>query len=163
MEESPPVALALEAMGVPHKVFRHNGPVNSLEQAANERDQTPEQVIRSILFRTGQNVYRMVLVAGPGQISWRDLRKLLGQSRLTMAKPEEVLTVTGYAVGTVGPFGLATTLPILVDRSVLAQEEVSLGSGVRGVAVILRTDDLMQALRNSLGSVEVVELRSKST
>jgi Cys-tRNA(Pro)/Cys-tRNA(Cys) deacylase len=94
------------------------------------------------------------LVAGPQQISWRNLRKHLGQSRLTMAKPDEVLAVTGYRVGTVGPFGLAQMMPILVDCSVLAQGEVSLGSGVRGVAVIVRTDDLMRAL----GAVDVVDL-----
>lgn len=160
MQQPPPVALALEAMGIPHRVFRHNGAVSSLEQAADERDQTPAQVIRSILFRIGQETYRMVLVAGPQQISWRNLRKHLNQSRLTMAKPDEVLTVTGYAVGTVGPFGLTQPLSILVDRSVLAQEEVSLGSGVRGVAVIMRTVDLMQALRDSSNEVDVVDLRS---
>ena len=160
MQQSPPVALALEKMGVPHRVFRHGGPVNSLEQAADERDQTPQQVIRSILFRTGQDTYRMVLVAGPEQISWRNLRRHLNQSRLTMAKPREVFVVTGYAVGTVGPFGLTRPLPILVDRSVLVQEEVSLGSGVRGVAVIMRTVDLMQALRDSFNDVDVVDLRS---
>ena len=161
MQQSPPVSLALEKMGIPHQMFRHDGPVNSLEQAADERDQTPQQVIRSILFRTGQDAYRMVLVAGPEQISWRNLRKHLGQSRLTMAKPDEVLTVTGYAVGTVGPFGLTQPLPILIDRSVLAQDEVSLGSGVRGVAVIMCTTDLMQALRDSFNEVDVVDLRSE--
>jgi Cys-tRNA(Pro)/Cys-tRNA(Cys) deacylase len=156
MDQSPPVADALIAMDIPYQLFRHDGPVNSLEQAATERGQLPEQVIRSILFRTGQDAYMMVLVAGPEQISWRNLRKHLGQSRLTMAKPDEVLTVTGYRVGTVGPFGLAQMVPILVDRSVLAQGEVSLGSGVRSVAVIVRTEDLMRAL----GAVDVVDLCS---
>ncbi len=155
MDKSPPVAVALESLGIPHQVFRHEGPVTSLEQAADERGQSPDQIIRSILFRIGQDAYRMVLVAGPDQISWRNLRKHLGQSRLTMAKPDEVLDVTGYRVGTVGPFGLAQPVPILVDRSVLDQDEVSLGSGVRGVAVIMRTDDLVAVL----GDVEIVDLR----
>jgi prolyl-tRNA editing enzyme YbaK/EbsC (Cys-tRNA(Pro) deacylase) len=49
-------------------------------------------------------------------------------------------------VGTVGPLGLKTTVPVLVDETVLAQEEVSIGSGVRNVAVILRVEDLLRAL-----------------
>lgn len=153
---SPPVALALAEMDVPHRVFRHQGPVTSLAQAARERGQLPAQVLRSILFRVGEDAYMMALVAGPDQISWRALRNHLGRSRLTMATPDEVLAVTGYAVGAVGPFGLRQPVPIVVDRSVLAQQEVSLGSGLRGVAVILSTKNLMDAL----GEVDIIDLRS---
>jgi prolyl-tRNA editing enzyme YbaK/EbsC (Cys-tRNA(Pro) deacylase) len=34
----------------------------------------------------------------------------------------------------------------LVDAGVLAQEEVSIGSGERGTTVILRSEELMRAL-----------------
>ena len=142
----PPVSQALTALDIPHRVFRHEQPVNSLEQAAQDRGQKPEQVLRSILFRLGQEQYAMVLMAGPGQISWKALRQHFGQSRLTMATPEEVLAVTGYPIGAVAPFGLPKPLPVLVDESVTAQEEVSLGSGVRGTAVILKVTDLLRAL-----------------
>ena len=145
----PPVALALTEMGVPHRVFRHPGPVHSLEQAAQERGQRLEQVVRSILFRLSKGSYGMVLIAGPDQISWKALRAYLGQSRLTLAKREEVLQVTGYELGAVSPFGLPAPLRILVDESVLAQEVISIGSGVRGVTVIMRTNDLMRALDGS--------------
>ena len=94
-KQPPPVSLALTAAGIPHHVFRHPGPVSSLEQAAEERDQQPNQVVRSILFRLGKGQFAMVLMAGPDQISWKALRAYLGQSRLTTAKREEVLEVTG--------------------------------------------------------------------
>lgn len=144
--ESPPVSLALEQLGVPHQVFRHPDPVTSLEQAAAERNQRPEQVVRSIVFRLSKGEYLMVLMAGPDQISWSALRTYLGRSRLTTASREEVLQTTGYPLGAVAPFGLPAPMRILVDDSVLAQEELSLGSGVRGTAVILNSDDLMKAL-----------------
>ena len=66
----PPVAAALAALNIPHRVFRHSGPVHSLAQAAAERNQRPEQVVRSILFRLSEGRYTMVLVAGPAQVSW---------------------------------------------------------------------------------------------
>jgi Cys-tRNA(Pro) deacylase len=152
----PPVAAALTAQGIPHRVFRHAGPVRSLEQAAQERDQTPDQVIRSLLFRLGEDDFAMVLMAGPAQVDWRALRRYLGQSRLTTATEEEVLSVTGYPIGAVAPFGLPRPVRVLVDESVLAQDAVSLGSGVRGVAVILSTADL----RRALGDVEVGVFRA---
>lgn len=147
----PPVAQALAAQAIPHRVFRHAGPVNSLEQAAAERGQTPDQIIRSLLFRVGTDDFVMVLVAGPGQISWRALRRYLGQSRLTTATADEVVEITGYRPGAVAPFGLPRPVRVLVDESVFVPDEVSLGSGVRGTAVIVRRADL----RRALGEVEI--------
>ncbi len=152
--DNPPASIALESLGIPHQVFRHDGPVNSLEQAAQERGERPEQVVRSILFRLGEDQYIMALVAGPAQISWKRLRKYIGQSRLTMASEEEVLAVTGYRIGAVSPFGTTRSLRVLVDPGLLKEDEISLGSGVRGVAIVMKTKDLMRALRDP----EVVEL-----
>jgi len=159
MTESPPVSLELEKLNIPHRVFTHPGKVNSLEQAARERGQRPEQIVRSILFRISDDEYVMALVAGPAQISWKALRSYLGQSRLTMASKEEVLEVTGYPIGAVGPFGTARKLRVLVDPSVFVEEEISLGSGVRGTTVILKSANLKRAL----GEVEVVELLETSS
>src|SRR3954454_11673666 len=75
MPEQPPVAQALSALQIPYTVFTHPGPVNSLEQAASERGQQPEQVVRSLLFRLGEGDFAMVLMAGPAQVSWKVLRK----------------------------------------------------------------------------------------
>lgn len=111
MEAFPPLAsLVLTQMGIPHRVFVHAGPIESLEQAARERGQRPEQLIRSILFRTGKDEYLLALIAGTAQISWKALRAYLGQRRLTMAKEDEVLRVTGYPIGAVSPFGTARRL-----------------------------------------------------
>lgn len=157
-EQYTPVTWALTDKDVPYRLFRHPGPVKSLEQAARERGHRPEQVVRSILFRLAKGEYAMVLMAGPDQISWKALRSYLGQSRLTTASEEEVLTVTGYERGAVSPFGLPSPMRILVDDSLLDQEEISIGSGERGLTVILRTDDLM----NALGNVEVGQFRKSS-
>ena len=159
MTDFPPVSLELEKLGIPHRIFRHVGKVTSLEQAARERGQRPEQIVRSILFRTGEDEYLMVLVAGPAQISWKALRTYLGQSRLTMASEAEVLAVTGYPIGAVSPFGTARSLRVLVDASVFAEEEVSIGSGIRGTTIILKSEDLKRAL----GEVETVKLLETSS
>lgn len=146
-----PVTRALDEMDISYRFFVHPGPVRSLEQAARERGHRPEQVVRSILFRLEEDEFVMVLVAGPDQISWPALRSYLGHSRMTMASPEEVLETTGYPVGAVSPFGLPQPVRILVDRSVLEEEEISIGSGVRHTTVIMKRDDMLQGL----GEVEI--------
>lgn len=154
MLETPPVSRALSAMGIPHRVFHHPGPIHSLEQAAAERGQRPGQVVRSILFRVGKDEFIMALVAGPAQIAWPELRRYLGQSRLTMATENEVLAVTGYPTGAVSPLGLPRPLRVLLDPGVLNEAEISIGSGIRGVTVILASQDLVKALQ----PVEIVTL-----
>lgn len=149
--DTTPVTKELTRLNIPHRVFRHPGQVESLEQAARERGQRPEQVVRSLVFRLSKDEFAMVLMGGPEQVSWPALRAYLGQSRLTTATREEVLEVTGYEPGAVSPLGLPHPMRILVDRRVLAEEEISIGSGVRNTAVILKTVDLMRAL----GMVEV--------
>ena len=150
-----PVTRELDQKQISYELFTHDGPVRSLEQAAAERNQQPEQVVRSLLFRLAQDEFLMVLVAGPQQIDWKQLRRTLGQSRLTMAKPDELRRVTGYEMGAVAPFGLPTPVRVLVDQSVLNQKEISLGSGVRGTAVMLKTAALLKALGDG---VEIVSL-----
>ncbi len=127
--ELTPAIQYLRERQAPYRVFRHAGAVESLEQAAAERGQRSEQVVRSIVFRVGEDEFVMVLMPGPGQVPWKALRRYLGQSRLTMASEEELLRATGYRHGTVNPFGLPRPMRVLVDQGVLDQAEVSLGSG----------------------------------
>jgi prolyl-tRNA editing enzyme YbaK/EbsC (Cys-tRNA(Pro) deacylase) len=152
--EIPPASIALERMGVPHTLFHHQGSVESFEQAARERNQRPAQVVRSLLFRVREDEFALVLAAGPGQISWKVLRKVLGRSRISLATEDEVLAVTGYRIGTVSPFGLATRVRVLIEAGVLKEEEISIGSGIRNIAIIMKSAEL----RHALGEAEVVEL-----
>jgi prolyl-tRNA editing enzyme YbaK/EbsC (Cys-tRNA(Pro) deacylase) len=110
--------------------------------------------VRSILFQIRPDEFALVLVAGPGQIDWRKLRQLVKRSRVRMATEEEVLDVTGYRVGTVSPFGLKNPIRVVIDESVLKEEQLSLGSGVRNVAILMKSADL----RRALGEIEIVSL-----
>ncbi len=158
MIEQPPASIALEQLNIPHRLFRHETPVTSFEQAAADRNQRPEQIVRSILFQIRPEEFLMVLMAGRDQIDWRKLRQLVKRSRIRMATEEEVLAVTGYRVGTVSPFGLKTPVKILIDASVLQEEEISLGSGIRNTAIIMKSADLQRALDQA----EVVSLGENS-
>ena len=146
-----PATRALETLGIPHRLFRHPGPVTSLAQAAHERGQQPEQVVRSIVFRVAKGEFVMVLVAGAHQVSWPRLRRQLGQSRISLANEAELLSATGYVVGAVSPFGLPGPMPVLIDESVAAVDEISIGSGERGTTVIMRSADLLKALGGIAG------------
>jgi prolyl-tRNA editing enzyme YbaK/EbsC (Cys-tRNA(Pro) deacylase) len=152
------VTRELDARGVSYRLFSHPGPIHSLEQAAQERGQRPEQVVRSHLFRLSSGEFVMVLAAGPAQVSWPALRAFLGVTRITTATKQEVLERTGYESGAVSPFGLpvpdgsaSNKIRILADEGIFHDQEVSIGSGVRFTTVIMHSSDLQRAL----GEVEI--------
>jgi Cys-tRNA(Pro)/Cys-tRNA(Cys) deacylase len=158
MTQQPPASIALEKLNIPYQIFIHGTPVMSFEQAAADRNQRPEQIVRSILFQVRPEEFVMVLMAGREQVDWRKLRQLVKRSRIRMATEDEVLEVTGYRVGTVSPFGLRNQVKVLIDASVLKEEEISIGSGARNIAIILKSADLQRAL----GGVEVVPIGENS-
>jgi Cys-tRNA(Pro) deacylase len=159
----PPVSKALRKLGIPHRVFSHPGKLESLNQAAKERGQRPEQVVRSILFKISKGDYLMVLIAGGQQVDWTELSHHLGVSRIRLASTEEVVEITGYELGAVAPFGCPQQIRVLLDISVLAKREISIGSGVRGVAAILKSTDLVQALNEpeilEIGKMKLGKIR----
>lgn len=157
MTKEAPVSLALQKTNAPHRVFEHENPIKSIEQAAAERGQDVTQLVRSILFRVGKDEFMLVMVAGPGQLSWAALRAHLGQSRMTMATKDEVLSVTGYPIGTVAPIGLPQPIRLLADKNVFIHAEISFGSGKHGSAIIMQTEDFKKVL----GNVEIGEFLSK--
>lgn len=143
-----PAAEYLSEKKIPHSEFVHEGKVASIAQAAAERDQDVDQVVRSLLFRIKAGEYVMVLATGTRKISWKRMRAYYSQSRISMPGPDEVVEVTGYEVGTVNPFRLKTPIPILVDQSVRKRKEISIGSGVRGTGIVMKVGDLLRALEN---------------
>jgi Cys-tRNA(Pro)/Cys-tRNA(Cys) deacylase len=148
---STPATHALDLRAIPYRIFEHRNLPKSLEDAASERGQTTDQIIRTILFRYQKGNFFLTLAAGGMQVSWRKLRAHLRVSRISMATEEEVLEVTGYTVGSVSPMGLAHPIRILADIDVFNPDEISIGSGVRGVAIIMKSIDLKRAL----GEIEV--------
>lgn len=146
-----PVTCALTGLSIPFRVYRHDRPVRSIEQAARERGLTPQQIVRSLVFRLEDGSFVMLLMAGPARASWPKLRRHLGVSRLTTATPDEVLQVTGYRPGGVSPFGLPQALRLLADAGLLAQPTLSLGAGLPDMGVILAGADLFRALAPEVG------------
>jgi Cys-tRNA(Pro) deacylase len=146
MENSIPAARALDLLGIPYRIFQHAQPPESFEEAARQRGQSPAQIVRSIVFRLAEGQFIMVLMAGPGQISWKLLRAALGITRISMASEAEVLAATGFVRGAVTPLGYPHSMRVLADESVFVPDEISIGSGVRGIAIILKPTDLQSAL-----------------
>lgn len=134
-----------------HDVVRH-GRVGSLEEAAALRGVEPAAVIKTMVVRRGEDDHVFVLVPGDRVIDWPKLRTLLGERRLSMPDADEARAVTGYARGTITPFGSLRDLPVVADAS-LSGRVVSIGGGDHGVSVTVAGTDLLTALSAEVADV----------
>ena len=146
---------ALESSGIAYRVIRH-GPVRSLAEAARARGVEPADVVKTMVVRRGKGDYVFVLVPGDRAISWPRLRALLGVSRLSMPDATVARDVTGYERGTITPLGSATAWPVIADERLLGRE-ITLGAGDHGVAVAVRAEDVLEALRATVADVTQAE------
>ena len=102
------------------------------------------RLIRSLVVRRAEDDYLFVLVPGDRGIDWPKLRNHLGVSRMSLPDAGEALAVTGYARGTITPFGSATELPVVCDERLQGAEPVSIGGGAHGIAIHLSGNDLIE-------------------
>lgn len=145
---------ALEESGLRFRIVRH-GPVSSLEEAAAARSLKPEQLVKTLVVRRGDDDYLLVLVPGGRTISWPKLRTLLGVQRLSMPDAEVAREATGYARGTITPFGTTRAWPVIADARVAG--ELSIGAGAHGVSATVDGSKMVLALGATVADVTEAE------
>lgn len=141
---------ALAETGIDHTIVRH-GPVNSLVEAAEARGVAPNQVVKTLVVRRGEDDYLFILVPGDRQISWPKLRALLGVTRLSMPNAETARDVTGYERGTITPFGALRAWPVIADARL--EGIISIGAGAHGVSALAAAADVIKTLSATVADV----------
>lgn len=125
----------------------------TVEAAADAVGVAPQQILKSLLFviKEGEDDLRPLLVIANGlsRVSYKRLAEHEGVSRrqVRIARPTQVEAMTGYAVGTVPPFGHPRRLPTLIDEGVLAQSEVYAGGGAINALLRLDAAELQRILQ----------------
>ena len=116
----------------------------TVAEAAEVLEVEPGRIAKTLAFRVGEAA--MLLVArGDARLDNRKCKDELG-GRPRMLDPEETLKLTGHAVGGVCPFGLATALPILADRSLLAFDTVFPAAGSQTSSVEFAPQHLIDVI-----------------
>lgn len=126
----------------------------TVASAAATLNTTPDAIGKSVLFWVDDNPW-LIIANGLRFIDHKKLADHLGISRrrTKLANADDVLAITGFAVGTVPPFGHLTPLPTLIDKNVLTLTELYAGGGDINALVHLTTAELLRVV-----PAEVVQL-----
>lgn len=113
------------------------------------------QVLKSLIF-THKGIIILALIPGDLRVDKDKLAGISGVPSVRMASSEDVLKFTGYEIGTVSPFGLDTSVKKVMDKNVLNQERILVGSGERNKLLELRVSSLEQVWDGLIGNFSLI-------
>ena len=101
--------------------------------AAEAHGVEPGRIAKTLSFRLSGGQVIILVAAGDARIDNRKFKESFGKGK--MLHLDEVVELTGHPVGGVCPFGLASPLPIYLDRSLQNFDEVLPAAGAIHSAV----------------------------
>lgn len=122
------------------------GGTSTASAAARAIGCRPDQIVKTLLFEC-DGLPAAVLVPGDRRADARKIAAALGASRARVAGRERVEALTGFSPGAVAPFPLQGIEHVLVDRTLLAKEEVWVGAGSPRHMARLRPAELVRLAR----------------
>lgn len=122
MGDTPTVAAAAAALGV-----------------------STDEIIKTLIFFVRSKPYA-VITNGLASVPTKPLADYfgVGKRQIKLARATQVVEITGYPVGGVPPFGHRSTLPMLLDRSVLTYETIYGGGGDDRTMMRIGTKELLR-------------------
>jgi len=95
--------------------------------AAKAHGVEPGRISKTLAFKLADGKVFLLVASGDARIDNTKFKTAFGKGK--MLALDQVETLTGHPVGGVCPFGLATDLPVYLDRSLLAFDEVLPAAG----------------------------------
>lgn len=116
---------------------------NSLEEAAAVQGITPADIVKTLVVKRHDGDFLLALIPGDRQIDWAKLRSVVGVNKLRLPDADDALAATGYARGTITPFGADGDWPVYADAAI-AGRRIGMGAGAAGRSLWVQADDLIR-------------------
>jgi Cys-tRNA(Pro)/Cys-tRNA(Cys) deacylase len=143
----------LDQQNIPYEA--KNFPTSTEKGAANVANALgfrERQMIKTLIYTlgdTGEHI--LVMVGGDQNVKSGLLKKAAGSRNISMASPDAIIALTGYAIGSIPPFcwhpaGFRSFL----DTSLLAEEQLGVGAGTWGQEIIITPQNLVKATKSKV-------------
>lgn len=123
------VETAARELGLDIAIKRMEQSTRTAEEAAIAAGCAVGQIVKSLVFVNAQtNALTLLLVSGAHNADTAYISETYG-IRLKRADIDRVRDETGFAIGGVGPIGHRVALPVFIDDSLLAYDQVWCAAG----------------------------------
>lgn len=132
--------------GIAHEIVHLPALADTARRAADLLGVPLAEVVKTLLFYL-DTMPALVLVPGHRQADPQLIRSASGRADVALARPFEVLQLTGFRVGALPPCGLAVGLPAFADPEAFSPPVVYCGGGTTTTMLKIRSRDLRRAVR----------------
>ena len=135
----------LDAHTITAEIVFPGAPTPTVPAAAAALGVEVNQIVKSVIFWVDDRPF-LVYGCGTRRVDPRKLamRLQVGRKRVKLANADQVLDLTGYAVGTVPPLGLKTPMPVYMDPAVRKYEVIYAGGGGIDALLKISTAELLR-------------------
>jgi prolyl-tRNA editing enzyme YbaK/EbsC (Cys-tRNA(Pro) deacylase) len=140
------VAAFLRASAAEGRIEEFDAETATAADAARAAGCEPEEIVKSLVI-IGDGRPFLALIPGDRRADLQKIARAAGTTDARIAKPDEVVAVTGFAPGAVAPFPLPQMERILIDRLLLTSDELWVGAGSTRHMAVLPTPELVRLTR----------------
>ncbi|MGE5335253.1 MAG: YbaK/EbsC family protein [Nitrososphaerota archaeon] len=146
----------LEARGVPYQLIEH-APEGRTELVSAMRGNALAQAAKCIVLmvKIGKKITRYVLAVVPGdaQVDLQAVKALKGGTYVAFASSEIAERLAGSVAGTILPFSFSPELELVVDHSLLQNDEIYFNAARLDRSMVLRISDYIAIAEPHLSQI----------
>ena len=146
----------LDAHGARYRLIDH-APEGRTELVSPMRGNALSQAAKCIVLmvKQGKRTTRYVLgvVPGDARVDLGAVKALLGGTYVSFASPDIAERLSGSVAGTVLPFAFSPELELILDPSLLANEEIYFNAARLDRSMVLRTRDYVAVAQPRLAPI----------
>lgn len=138
----------LETLCIPYRMVEHPA-TGAMEDLVAVEERLGVRICKNLFLCNRQKtVFYLLLIPADKRFKTSVVSKLIGSSRLSFGEEDKLYELLGVHPGSITPLGLvfdeAHQVNLLIDRKVLALEEIGMHPLVNTASIAMKTEDLMK-------------------
>ena len=138
----------LETLRIPYRMVEHPA-AGAMEDLVAVEERLGVRICKNLFLCNRQKtVFYLLLIPADKRFKTSVVSKLIGSSRLSFGEEDKLYELLGVRPGSITPLGLvfdeAHQVNLLINREVLALEEIGMHPLVNTASIAMKTEDLMK-------------------
>ncbi len=125
--------------------------------AARELGIDEHATVKTLVMEDERKIPLIVLMHGDRSVSTKNLARQAGAKRIEPCSPDVAQRHSGYQIGGTSPFGVRKTMPVYLEKTVLALPKIYINGGRRGYLLGIAPSELVRALKPVLVEVGLAD------
>ncbi|WRS28777.1 Cys-tRNA(Pro) deacylase [Oscillospiraceae bacterium MB08-C2-2] len=137
----------LDTSGIPYSILTYDcdGVTFDGKLVAEQVGLPFASVFKTLVTVDDKGGFAVACIPVDCHLNLKALAQAASRKRLELLPLERLLAVTGYVRGGCSPVGMKKPLPTYIHSSVQELEQVAVSAGLRGMQLLLKPEDLLQA------------------